>query len=515
MLFAALEQSLPVRFEPRDVGDWDGLDAAVLLGAEQDGRRCPLPCLVLPADSAGGRPAEVELTTADPVARVLRGRRLLDRDLPGTPGLGVAGQDTPLAIAGREVLWVQRAHAPRRFQSTLAPRELMPGEGLRDQLRPGRFLGLLPLVQFLRETAGEDPGGRPPLRACFVIDDPNLHAPRYGHIRYGDLLQHARRHGYHIAMASIPLDYWLVHGGTAELFREGSRHLSLTLHGNNHEGSELLRLRGEEAALASLAQALRRAEAFERRSRVAVSRVMCAPHEECSPTTMQAMFRLGFEGLAMDPRRDHRGASRTGALGGWAPAQFLNGGLPVVPRYALPADVDLALRAYLGLPLILYGHQQDLAGGLDVLADASAQVDALGNVEWLPLADIVRTNLEVRHRDGRLTVRVHTRRGQVSVPDAVDELVVEVPPAGRALDAVVRCGHQTAAVRLDGQGTTRVAFEGPFEPAAEIELLPSDPIRAADVPRPTRRLQPIVRRVLTEGRDRLAPRGRRLVRSHT
>jgi hypothetical protein len=512
-LFGALEQSFPVRFERREPGDWDRLDAAIVLGPEEAARDSPVPCLVLATSAGERRSAKIELTTAEPLDPVLRGRRLLEHDLIGGAGLTVDSGDTPLAVAGPAAVWVLRAQQPACWVSVAAPRDLAADEGLRDQLRSGHVLGLLPMVHFLRHIAGEDPRGGPPLRSCFVIDDPNLHAPRYGHIRYVQLLEHAHRHGYHIAMASIPLDYWLVHGRTADLFRDGSRHLSLAVHGNNHEGSELLRFPSEEAALAPLAQALRRAAALERRTSVAVSRVMCAPHEECSPATMRAMFRLGFEGLALDPRRDHRGASRTGALGGWAPAQLLDGGLPVVPRYGLPADEDLVLRAYLGLPLILYGHHDDLAGGLDVLAEAATQVNALGDVEWLPLGDIMRTNLGVSLDGDRLTVRLHTRRGSVAVPETVRELVVELPPAASATDLIVRAGRQTADARLAPRSRTRLVFCGPFEPAVELELLPTHPVSVADVPEPARRLQPIVRRVLTEGRDRLAPIGRFTQRS--
>jgi len=38
----------------------------------------------------------------------------------------------------------------------------------------------------------------PPLRACFVIDDPNLHWPSYGHLDYRRMAEHARRGGYHV-----------------------------------------------------------------------------------------------------------------------------------------------------------------------------------------------------------------------------------------------------------------------------------------------------------------------------
>ncbi|MDR0358570.1 MAG: hypothetical protein LBJ87_03775 [bacterium] len=511
-LFAALETSFSVRFQGREAGAWDGLDAAVLFGLEHWPRLPPMPCLVLPPPEARrearcARPRVVELASSEVLDRPLRGLRLADLQTTGPAVPALQTGDVPLATSEEGPVWVQRPGVAGRWVVSAAPDELAPGEGLRDQLHPGRFLGLLAVVHLLRHLQGEEATRAGHLRACFVIDDPNLHGPRYGHIRYLELFEHARRHGYHIAMASIPLDYWLVHRRTAELFRTGSRHLSLTVHGNNHERSELLRFANEAAALASAGQALRRAQALETRSSIPVSRVMCAPHEVCSPATVRALFRVGFEGLAFDPRRDRERASRTGPLGGWEPAQLLDGGLPVLPRYSLSAADELAFHAYLGLPLILYGHQQDLAGGLDVLGDAAARIGALGDVQWLSLGEIAYTNRTVRFDGTRVTVRMYTRHTTVAVPEDARELLVELPPARAGADVLVRCGLQTAPVRLGPSGRARVGFAAPFQRATELVVTAPDAVSPTDVPAPRTRLQPVARRVLTEARDRLAPIG--------
>ena len=67
----------------------------------------------------------------------------------------------------------------------------------------------------------------PPVRACFLFDDPNLHRPTYGYVRYHDLVEEADRHDYHVSFAMIPLDGWFTHHATARLFRERSDRLSL------------------------------------------------------------------------------------------------------------------------------------------------------------------------------------------------------------------------------------------------------------------------------------------------
>jgi len=55
----------------------------------------------------------------------------------------------------------------------------------------------------------------------------------------------------------------------------------------------------------------------------------------------------------------------------------------VIPRIPLTSsDADLALRAFLGHPLIVYGHHEDVAAGLEPLADVAARVNRLGDVRW-------------------------------------------------------------------------------------------------------------------------------------
>src|SRR5437588_776228 len=124
-LFGALEEALPVRFEPRSRGEWASLGAAVFLDGE------------------------------------------------GDPGVTVPA-----------------------------------------------FVALLALVHFLREVSAEHRWTPPPLRASFIVDDPNLHWPSYGFLRYRELVAHADAHGYHVALATVPLDGWFAHPAAARLLRE-------------------------------------------------------------------------------------------------------------------------------------------------------------------------------------------------------------------------------------------------------------------------------------------------------
>ena len=58
-----------------------------------------------------------------------------------------------------------------------------------------------------------------------MLDDPNLHWPTYGFLDYAALVGSAKKHNYHVAIATIPLDGWFVHSAVGQLFRENTAHL--------------------------------------------------------------------------------------------------------------------------------------------------------------------------------------------------------------------------------------------------------------------------------------------------
>jgi hypothetical protein len=292
------------------------------------------------------------------------------------------------------------------------PAELEEGEALRERLRPGRNLALLALARFLADLTAHLRPAPPPLRAAFVIDDPNLRRPRYGHIDYAKLLAHARTHGYHVAIAMVPLDARVAHARAVKIFREGARNLSLCIHGNNHDGPELGRPASDAEALALVGQALRRTAAFERRTGLTVDRVMVPPHERLSEPVARALRKCGFEGVCttrpypwMADTLERHWLTRppeAGPLAAWGPMDLVAGGLPVLLRaeFDHPRG-DLALRAFLNQPLILYGHHDLLAKGPDALEQAAAQINRLGDVRWCSLGTIARALSPVQPADAR------------------------------------------------------------------------------------------------------------------
>lgn len=519
-LFRALGTAFDVTFVPREPDELDGLDGLVLL----DGTSTPkwvraarLPTLVAPA-SVPPHPetaAVVRVGRSVLVDPVLRGRDLTHRDISSLPALDVAPGEDALGIAPGGPVWTALAVGPVH-RVALPLTELAPTDRLKDHLAPGSFLPLLALVHVLREAASVSAWTPPPLRAAFIIDDPNLHWPTYGYLRYPDLAAHAARHDYHVGVAMLPLDASFAHAGTVQVLRQRPQ-LSLLVHGNNHVKRELDRPSSEES-LAVAAQALRRVAAFEHKHRVTVSRVMVPPHDDylgagetgaganhgsCSEEMMRALFRTGFEAVC------YQGPSSTGPawpLAGWLPADVhLGGGLPGLQRvpFGCPTD-ELVLRAFLGQALILFGHHTDLRHNLDVLSQAADQVREVGAVEWRSLEDIARSSLSTRVDGDVLHVRSYSHHIRLGVPEGVGHLSVELLPRR---DGIV------SFVMSPGDGNGPAVHGAASEPvrvppgASHVDIVFARPgaVDPDSVPAPAWRPWPVLRRCMTEGRDRLLP----------
>jgi hypothetical protein len=509
-LLAALEQAFPVRFEPREHGAWDGLDAGIVFGPEHElGASAPVPCLVYDSpdeESHTSFPA-FEFTDSPSLDRRLRGRRLVARHR-GNAGVLPANGDEVLALRGARPAWVLRAGSgPRTAVAALAPTELGPQEPLKRQLRAGNFLALLPLVHFLRELATEHGWQPPPLRATFVFEDPNLRWTSYGHLDYRELAAHAERHRYHAGIAMIPLDAGLVHRRTAELFAGRPDRLSVLVHGINHERKELMRSRTPRARRALMARALRRIEQFESRSGIHVSRVMSAPHGVAAEDFLNTMLRFGIEAFLAGSSLPWRGGEVGGpALAGWSGARFAAGGLPLLIRYSLMNDPDeIVLRAFLDQPLILYGHHEDVANGLEPLERIASLVNSLGPTSWCSTERIARTNFHLTRESDALVVRLLSRKVEIDVGSDTRLLRVQIPPVeGGAESSELVLGRMAKQVQLDPDRPTTVELEA--SPGSQtLELRPQRRINHRATPAAHGSATAVVRRLLTEGRDRLRP----------
>jgi hypothetical protein len=496
-LFAALGSAFDVTFAP-----WSSRgpapDAVVAFGKQPvDPSGHGVPTLLLrDAPSRPGLPEAVRLLDDAAVDPRVRGVRLTAAGLGAV--LPTEGADV-LAGAPSGPAWTRsRGPVPVDWLRSPLP-ELEGGLILRDLLASEGALALVAVTHFLRRLGAERGWRPPPLRAAIVFDDPNLRWRSYGFIDYRQLVAHADLHGYHAAMGMIPLDAGRAHRPTVSLFARRPDRLSLVVHGNDHVKLELMTPPDAAAALAMTAQALRRVQRFERRSGLRVDRVMMPPHGMCCEHATRALARLGFDALcAIHPLPWTERPPGDRLLAGWRPAEFV-GGCAVIPRVPLASSADdLALHAFLDHALVLYGHHEDLAGGLQPLADAAARVNRLGEVSWASLGELALSSHAVRVAGDRVTLRPFSRRIRLARPNGARTLAVEAPEAGAG--ALAGWSLDAGPVRPFG---TEVVL--PAAARLELRLHGVDDLDLAQVAARAWRPWPQLRRAATEARDRALP----------
>jgi hypothetical protein len=506
-LFAALEAAFPVTFRADDPGA-PAPDAVIVIakdpGAPPVGEltRAGLPVLVV-ADTAEADAPEQGVRLADHGAMDPRLRGIIVSDRQAGSALTVAERDDVLATsrngAGGAVWTRARGPAPIDTVRCALP-ELTHDQVLSALLWRRTVVGVA-IISFLRAVSAADGWQSPPLRAAFLFDDPNLRWRSYGFIDYRRLVEHADTYGYHAAMAMIPLDAGRPHRPTVSLFARRRDRLSLVCHGNDHVKQELLRPREPGDALAMAAQAMRRIERFERGAGLRVDHVMTPPHGLCSENVTRALGAVGFDALcAIHPIPWTGDPPPSVPLAGWDPADFV-AGCAVIPRRTLDCSAaEIAVHAFLDHPIVLYGHHDDLANGLEPLADAAARVNRLGDVRWMALGDMALTNHVQRVRGDHVAVTPFARRLRVSLPAGARTLTVREPRQAYGAPGLVGWSLGSGPVLAFGAQATLDQLD-----PLEVLLHGSRDIDAGQVPAPAWRPWPKLRRAGTEVRDRALP----------
>lgn len=438
---------------------------------------------------------------------VLRGMELTERDAYPVGAASIGPGDVVLATKGDRPAWILRNG---HHWTSLARPDLGPHGQLHAHFNRHRFLALLPWIAHARACRIGPSWQRPFLPACFVFDDPNLRSPRYGHLRLRDLAQHARQHGYHAALATIPLDMSSTRPAGARVLRDFPDALSLLFHGNNHTSRELAGPIPAETLLRTLAQAWRRADRLEALHQVPVARIMEAPHGRYAAEVFPVLQRLGFEGALVTPELLTTSNPETP----W-PAEFglescthLAGGLALLPRIRMSGDwrTEVLLAAYLRQPVLLAGHHQDAVHGIGFLAELARLVRRAGPVRWQRADLIARANYLQQAIGSSLWVRAFARRIDIPIPAGIDQVVLE----RRWLDR--DDAEPLRLLREDGHGEVRDGSDAALAPITvtgmthlQLACPPHLSVTPASVPPPPGRPWPMLRRWLTEGRDRSRP----------
>jgi hypothetical protein len=512
---AAVAALWDFRVETRPEGDWDRV-RGIVVGDGLWQRRLPAlmagrPFLAFAGNGAPPEPADVVFSSHASLPEIVRGRTLAATEAAsGAPLESLSGIDAAASVNGRAI-W--RA-ATRPDGSSLIVGSPPPSIGEEERicqvLNSEIFLHALPLWVFFRGLAAA-PRIAAPLRACLVVDDPNLRRLRYGYVDYGKLVEFARERPFHAAIATIPLDGWCVSRAAARLFRENQGCLSLAVHGNDHLHYELARPRSPADRLALAAQSLERIAAMEQRAGISVDRVMVPPHGVCSPEMMESLWRGGFEGMTTNRWSlwKHSPPSILPGDSGLRPADLLAGGLPVVNRFRFHSSLrrnEILFAALLGQPIVPYGHHKDFFQGMAEVRATVDAVNALGPVRWMSLRGILETNFEQLVENDTLRVRMFSRRVLGTMPDSATLLQAELPAHARHWGAAIE------AVCTGEDGIPRQFPAALGQPVAvppgcrfELRLVAEAAPPAMNGKAFKRRPSALLKRLASEACDRLLP----------
>jgi len=345
MLLDTLGEVFNVRFENCQFGYKAGMDAWFLQDIYREDvqwiSKSDRPCFAIIRNdelSRCGESSAIEFSAHSVLPSVLHCRRVENDEAAEFKALPKWLKNV-LVLASKEgePIWgIQEASGFLHHYTSLPLQELTRGEPLFQLFQGRKLFRLLPILLFLRGLVEDQRWDPPPLQACFMFDDPNLHWSRYGFIDFAGMVEHAKQFNYHVSFATIPIDTWFVHKPTASLFQKHHDRISLLIHGNDHTRHEMGKSYDEKERKRILMQALTRIVELEYRSGVEVSRVMVAPHGACSEEFLKDMSEMGFEAACISRgslRRHNTGANfvRTFGMG----AADIITGLPIFPRFPL------------------------------------------------------------------------------------------------------------------------------------------------------------------------------------
>ena len=452
----------------------------------------------------------VRFTNSSNLDKLLRGRIIPHQALSNLRSIHLESGDEVLARYGEQPVWIFRRTKDLgvHIVSVSLPQPA-DGDKLFDYLNGCHFIQLLPLLHFLREVTAELGWVRPPLRACFMFDDPNLHCQSYGFLSYRELLQQATKDRFHVTFATVPLDAWSSHSRTVSLFKENTEYLSLLIHGNDHTRDELGQIRTAGGYLRLVGQSLRRIEKFELVTGLHVDRVMVPPHEALAEAVLTAMLSIGFEGVSLsqwslrywNPNREWPSTF------GLEIAEITDGDFPVLARYSLSEACEgpIVISAFLGSPIILSEHHKAAASGLELLSGAAKVVNSLGEVCWCGTEAMLRSNYLHRQKNTTLLIQPYSCRIELRVPDGISSLALSTSKGTsntRATEFIwirKRSGTRIATGHVQDDGCINVV------PGETIELISRNLAtvdhRKLEMPRFS--AWALSRRVICEMRDRL------------
>ena len=234
---------------------------------------------------------------------------------------------------------------------------------------------------------------------------------------------------------------------------------------------------------------------------------MTAPHGACSEESIYEMGKLGFEALCISrgSLRHYNSQAPWIRTLGMRPVDSLFN-LPVIPRFGISQNCENAIliAALLHQPIITVGHHQDLMDGLGILSDLSRFVNSLGQVQWRDLATISRSQYSHRIDGKTLHLKIFSQLIDLTIPEGVESIFIH------RMSSEFCSNNLNWFITFNGSfKNLRSEYEVSFSSLSgqKVRIVSDHLFKLNTNLRPHNSLKPwpVVRRFLTESRDRLSP----------
>lgn len=261
------------------------------------------------------------------------------------------------------------------------------------------FMATVPLVLYTKWAFGRMAWGPQENGACLVIDDPLL-KPRYGFLRFGELLQAMRRSDFSTSIAFIPWNWRRSAQSVVRLFKENPDRYSLSVHGCDHTGGEF-GTREMELLAWKVKRATDRMAAHANRTGIPCDKVMVFPQGVFSEAAIGALKEADFlaavntEVVSVDPE-----PSLIRIADFWEVAIMKYHGFPLFTRRYPSQDIaNFAFDILIGKPCLLVIHHDYCRDRCESLAEFIRRVNGLDTaLSWKSLGGVIRGACRQRER---------------------------------------------------------------------------------------------------------------------
>jgi hypothetical protein len=282
------------------------------------------------------------------------------------------------------------------------------GKRMEDLYRASNFTEIVPLMMFVRYSAGEEAWHNNHDYANLTIDDPSLAEP-FGHVSFDQLLAEMETHDFHTTIGFVPKNYDMSEPYVVDLFLDNPQRYSLVVHGNNHSPCpEFTPDIPREEKEADLIEAESRMRQHENATSIPYGMVMIFPCRLSGLETLVLLKAHNFN-VTVNGHKVPIGAT---ASTGWDRNMYLANldysNFATVARHhasGCPYLFDL----FRDKPVLIYEHESDFASGIDYFNPyADAINGAEGEVEWKSLGYIAKhLYLEKTNDDNSIDVKMY------------------------------------------------------------------------------------------------------------